>query len=317
VALNQGATAIAEAVWSARFPALGTTAIVAVADRTQLAGARAVVEETVAAFDRSCSRFREDSELSVLNAADGAPVRPSELLLDAVVAALRAAELTGGAVDPTVGEALIALGYDRDIESVSARQAISVAAVPGWRTVRVDRDAATIRLAAGVRLDLGATAKALAADRAAADAYALAGCGVLVSLGGDIAMTGPPPADGWRIRVTDDHRAGVDAPGQWIALQSGGLATSSTTVRQWQAGSESAHHILDPTTGRPASGPWRTASVAAKTCLDANVASTAAIVRSGDTVAWLESQGLPSRLVSVTGRVVHVAGWPWAGDDLA
>ena len=169
-------------------------------------------------------------------------------------------------------------------------------------------------------LDLGATAKALAADHAAAAASASVEGGVLVSLGGDISIEGPPPEQGWQIRVTDDHRSEVTAPGQWIALRAGGLATSSTTVRRWKTDLDPAHpvhHLLDPATGRPAAGPWRTVSVTAASCLDANIASTAAIIRGDRSPEWLESLRLPARLVRLEGGVVHVAGWPDEGDDLA
>jgi thiamine biosynthesis lipoprotein len=300
----------------ATFPALGSTALVASAEHARIAAARDAVVHTVAAFDRACSRFREDSELYAVNAAAGAAVRVSALLLEAVAEALRGARLTDGDVDPTVGEALIALGYDREFASIDGGP-VSIASVPGWRTVRVDPDAGTVKLARGVKLDLGATAKALAADRAAYAAAASAGCGVLVSLGGDISIAGPAPRDGWRVRVTDDHRSGFDAPGQWITLRSGGLATSSTTVRRWRADGETAHHVVDPATGRPATVVWRTVSVTAASCLDANIASTAAIVRGARAAEWLEELGLPSRLVGVDGRASHVAGWPSEGDDLA
>lgn len=302
---------------SARFDAFGTVAIVAVTDPASLDAAVGAVQRTVDAFDLSCSRFRDDSELSTVNAAAGTAVRVSPLMIEAVRAALRAARLTDGDVDPTVGRALVALGYDRDFDSIRAgAPVVSFASVPGWRTVELDETAGTIRLPRGVALDLGATAKALAADRAAADARAAAGCGVLVSLGGDMAAVGDAPADGWRVRVTDDHRAEVDAPGQWISIRSGGLATSSTTVRRWETGSGSMHHLIDPASGGPVAGIWRTVSVTAGSCLDANIASTAAIVRGERAVAWLESLGLPSRLVGVDGIARHVAGWPAEGDEL-
>jgi FAD:protein FMN transferase len=309
---------------SVSFPALGSTAVVSVTEPDRLALARKTVERVIAQFDLVCSRFREDSELSGLNRAAGAAVEVSPLLLDAVDAALRAARLTDGDVDPTVGEALIALGYDRDFEALAAgppaqpgASRVAFAAVSGWRAVKLDRGAATIRVPRGVKLDLGATAKALAADRAAADVQRVAACGVLVGLGGDFAIAGVAPADGWRIRVTDDHRAGVEAPGQWITLRSGGLATSSTTTRRWDAGGRSAHHVLDPATGGPAAVVWRTASVAAYSCLDANIASTAAIVRGERAAEWLQSLALPSRLVRGDGTPVHLAGWPEERDDLA
>lgn len=302
------------------FDAFGTSAVVAVADPAGLRSARAAVDDVVGAIDRACSRFRDDSELSRLNAVGGEPVTASPLLLDAIEAALRAAQLTDGDVVPTVGGALVALGYDRDFAAVGAAgpppAPVRITPVPAWQTVRVEREAGTVRLGRGVKLDLGATAKALAVDRAAAAASEAAGCGVLVSFGGDLAVRGPAPEDGWRVRVTDDHRSGVAAPGQWITLRTGGLATSSTTVRRWQTTSGEAHHLIDPATGLSATSHWRTVSVTAASCLDANIASTASIVRGARALPWLESLGLPSRLVGVDGRVRHLAGWPAEGDDL-
>jgi thiamine biosynthesis lipoprotein len=258
----------------------------------------------------------------MLGAVDGSPIPVSDVLFDAVSAALRAARLTDGDVDPTVGEALISLGYDRDFAelvsrgSLSSQGSLPTAAIPGWRTVHVDVARSTIRLARGAKLDLGATAKALAADRAALAARRDAGCGVLVSFGGDVAIVGPPPADGWRVRVTDDHRAGVDAPGQWVSVRSGGLATSSVAARRWQTAAGVAHHLIDPLTGASVDSVWRTVSVTAASCLDANIASTAAIIRGARACHWLEELGLPSRLVGMDGAVRHVAGWPAAGDEL-
>ncbi|MGI8505463.1 MAG: FAD:protein FMN transferase [Solirubrobacteraceae bacterium] len=317
---------------SASFPALGSAAVVVASDGDRLADAVEAVKRIVDAFDLACSRFRDDSELSECNRAGGRPLRVSALLLEAVTASVRAAELTDGDVDPTLGQAMIALGYDRDFQlgldrqgagavpgasgAAPLRRALRFASIPGWRTIRLDQEASTVALGRGVSLDLGATAKALAADHAAATAAGVAGCGVLVSLGGDIATAGPAPPGGWHVRVTDDHRAGVDAPGQWITISSGGLATSSTAVRRWRLDGETVHHLLDPASGRPASG-WRTASVTAATCLDANIASTAAIVRGERAPAWLASLALPSRLVSDAGLARYVAGWPPEGDDLS
>src|SRR5436305_2809458 len=221
---------MAELETSVSFAALGSTAVVAVRDPAALDTARAAVEEVVARFDEACSRFRDDPELTALNGSAGRPEKVSPLLLEAVEASLRAARVTDGDVDPTIGEALIALGYDRDFDAIGtgagATAGVSIAAVPGWQTVQVDRAARTVTTARSVVLDLGATAKALAADHAAEAACASVKGGVLVSLGGDISMQGTPPEQGWQIRVTDDHRSEVSAPGQWIALHAGGLATS-------------------------------------------------------------------------------------------
>jgi FAD:protein FMN transferase len=304
---------------SISFPVFGGLGVVAVVDPPALSAAQAAVDRVTAQFDRACSRFREDSEISRLNAAAGGWVTVSPLLRDAIQAALRAAQLTDGDVDPTIGQALIALGYDRDFELMRSpgRPVRPVlAAVPGWRTVQFDEGSQSVRVPRGVVLDLGATAKALCADRAVAEAAQAVGCGVLVSLGGDLAVAGPPPPDGWRIRVTDDHRADVSAPGQWISISSGGLATSSTAVRRWATEDGHAHHLVDPSSGRPAGGPWRTVSVTAASCLEANVASTAAVIRGERALEWLQGLALPSRLVSVRERVWHLAGWPSEGDDL-
>ncbi len=297
--------------------------MVTTSEEGPLAVAVEAVERVVDEFDRACSRFRSDSELSGINRAAGRAVRVSPLMVEATLAGIRGAELTDGDVDPTLGSALVSLGYDRDFElGLTGRGALpssvrSFAAVPGWRTLRVDPEAGTVAVGAGVSLDLGATAKALAADHAALRALDAARCGVLVSLGGDIATAGEPPADGWQVRVTDDHRSGVDAPGQWITIRSGGLATSSTAVRRWRSvDDQPIHHLLDPATGLPAAGGWRTVSVTAGSCLDANIASTAAIVRGDRAPAWLHSLGLPSRLVGDDGLALHVAGWPPEGDDL-
>jgi thiamine biosynthesis lipoprotein len=202
-----------------------------------------------------------------------------------------------------VGGAVIAAGYDRDFGTLRAPPRPAAVRVPGWRVVELRADG-VIRIPAGVTLDLGATAKALAADRAARAAAAAAGCGVLVNLGGDLASEGPPPAGGWRVRVADDHAAG--AGGETVQLAGGGLATSSTTVRRWAGG----HHIVDPATGSPAAAPWRTVSVAAARCVDANIASTAAIVLGAAAPGWLAERGLPARLCARDGAVTRVAGWP-------
>ena len=139
--------------------------------------------------------------------------------------------------------------------------------------------------------------------------------GVLVSLGGDVAVAGRPPAGGWRIRVTDHHRAGDDAPGQTVAISAGGLATSGTTARRWRRGGQELHHIIDPATGQSATGPWRTVSVAAGTCVDANTASTAAIILGEGAPTWLEGRRLAARLVGVDGAVIYTAGWPVEQDS--
>ena len=295
---------------SASWRALGTLVQLVVTEPAARPEARRLLENDLAEVDAACSRFRADSEIRALG---GGQQRISPLLAEAIAVALRAARLTDGDVDPTVGAAMSKAGYDRDFQHIEPNGpplSLTVRKVPGWRTVRLAGQALT--LPAGVRLDLGATAKAWAADRAAARITAALGCGVLVSLGGDIAVAGPAPDGGWRIRVQDVTGAPGDPAGPYalIAIRDGGLATSSTAARRWQRGGDVLHHILDPRTGLPAEPVWRTVSVAAGSCADANAASTAAVIRGRRALGWLARLGLPARLVDATGVVFTVAGWP-------
>jgi FAD:protein FMN transferase len=297
---------------SASWPALGTRASLLVDQEAVLAEARSIVEDHLDQIDRACSRFRPDSELSEIARRSAGWVSVSPLCLTAVEAGLRAARLTDGAVDPTLGRSLQLVGYDRDLTDVldRPRHRVRFMAAPGWQVVDINRHRPAVRVPRGVELDLGATAKALAADRAAREVSDRLRCGVVVNLGGDIAVAGPPPAGGWAVRVTEDHAAGFSAPGQTIAVSGGGLATSSTTVRRWTGPGGDLHHVLDPATGRPAAEVWRSVSVAAGSCLDANTATTAAIVYGERAPKWLEERGLPARLTAADGSVVRLGGWP-------
>ncbi|NNN35518.1 FAD:protein FMN transferase [Streptomyces sp. S3(2020)] len=297
--------------------ALGTGVRLVVTDPALLDSCNLLLARHLAEVDAACSRFRADSELAALDATEGRPVRVSPLLAEALTVALRAAEATDGAVDPTVGSAMHAIGYDRDFTLVREDDRpvrLTVRRAPGWRLIGLDRTTGTVTVPSGVRLDLGATAKAWAADRAAAMLAGTAGCGVLVSLGGDTAVAGEPPAGGWQIRVQDVTGPVNETPAQGsydsVGLHSGGLATSGTAARNWRRGDQDLHHIIDPRTGLPVRTPWRTVSVAARTCADANAASTAALVKGEGAERWLTSRGLPARLVTQEGLVVTTPGWP-------
>jgi FAD:protein FMN transferase len=316
--IAQHAAPLAQASWRA----LGTSVVLRSTDPHALAKAREAVDCGVEAIDLPRSRFRPDSELVRCNGRAGRPVAVGALLFEALELALDAACLTDGDVDPTVGRALELAGYDRDWSLLAPARGepapdaarptatLRLRARSGWRTIELDATTRTVRVPSGISLDLGATAKAWAADRAAAAAHAASGCGVLVSLGGDIATAGAAPADGWRVRVTDDHRSDPSAPGQTIAIRCGGLATSSTVVRRWSHAGHTMHHIIDPATGAPARSCWRTVSVAAADCAQANIATTAALVRSRDALEWLDGLGLPARLQDHDGRIEHSGDWP-------
>jgi thiamine biosynthesis lipoprotein len=312
--------------------ALGTDARVAVWPPDRLTVALYAVDRELSRLDQQASRFRGDSEISRIHASPRRVHTVSRGLAEAIGVALAAARWTGGRTDPTVGAALAALGYDRDFASVGTVPAGTVSAgtvsagtvsigtgpsarlpasgpVPGWPQVRLR--GRLLRLPAGIRLDLGATGKGLGADRAAAAAWRASGRGgVLVGLGGDIAVAGQPPPGGWPVAVADSSLPGEAPAGQVIRLAAWAVATSSVTCRQWRRGGQRLHHIVDPRTGYPAAGPWRTVSVAAPRCAAANAAATAAIVAGPDAPAWLAGTGLPARLVGHDDGVLLLGGWP-------
>ncbi len=292
-----------------RFEALGTTAHLVVTSGSCLPGAERLLRATLADLDRTCSRFRSDSDLSRLNVARTAVV--DRMLVNALSVALRAARATDGLVDPALGRSISVIGYDRTFTDVPPEGNQPAAALPSrrsWQDIRIDHDTREVELPPGVDIDLGATAKAWGADLAAqriADAYR---CGVLVNLGGDVAVAGAVPDGGWRIRVAHDHSS--RSGGQVVSIRTGGVATSSTTVRRWHRAGEVLHHILDPASGTSARRVWSHVSVAAAACVDANIGATAAVVLGDLAPNWLAARDLPARLVAVGGDVVSVAGWP-------
>ena len=293
--------------------ALGTTAVLAVTDPEVLPTAELIMRSELAAIDAACSRFRADSEISLLHQQPGSAVAIGSLLAEALGVAFEAAERTGGLVDPTVGAAVRGLGYDRDFAELILDEPAPpapVVPVPGWWRVRLDTENRTVVLPRGVHLDLGATAKALAADRIAGSAAFATGAGVLVSLGGDAAVAGPAPEGGWPIAVGDDHERALSTPDAVVTISGGGLASSGTTRRTWRRAGRTLHHIVDPRTGDAAHPYWRTVTVAAATCVDANTASTAAIVLGPEAPGWLADRDLPARLVAADGAVTTVAGFP-------
>jgi thiamine biosynthesis lipoprotein len=304
------------------FTAFATFGNLLVTRRSAVHCAREILAAELRAIDAACSRFRPDSELMLLNQAGGRRTPVSPLFAQAIAVALRAAAASDGDVDPTCGQSLVRLGYDRDFAELARQPDLSqiradavVRPMPagGWQRVDLDESGLTVQLPAGVHLDLGATAKALAADRAASAIASATSAGVLVNLGGDIAVAGPPPATGWRVEIAREVDADDDGRPQRpvvIALWDGGLATSGTCSRTWRRGGQLLHHIVDPRTGLSAESCWATVSVAAATCVDANTASTAAIIRSAAAVDWLGTLGLPARLVGADGAVTTTGEWP-------
>ena len=289
-------------------------------DPRVLTGAVTLVRSRMRQVEAAASRFVVDSDLNWANANSGRPIAVPGLLIELVEAALNGARRSGGALDPTVGRHLAAIGYDRDILLVgndaaddgAPTDAAGLAAVPPgpsgrtWRDVVIDREVGLLTVPRGTALDLGATAKAQTADWAARAVHQRYGVAVMVEIGGDLAVAGRPADGDWQVHVAE--RAG--SLGQRIAVRRGGLATSTTTIRAWRRGGQQMHHIVDPRTSRPTDGPWRTVTVAAESAVEANVCSTAAIVLGDRAATWLEAQGVAARLVDQAGRVTVLGGWP-------
>jgi FAD:protein FMN transferase len=298
-----------------RWSALGTYVQLVVAGPGALGDARREADVLLDEVDRACSRFRPDSDLVRANAAAGSWVRVSPLLVSALQAALDAARESDGLVDPTIGRSLEALGYDRDYAELQEGDGPAAVPVPArlraWQEVAVDPDGAVL-VPQDVVVDLGAVGKAYAADLLAARLVSRVGVDCVVSLGGDVAVGARGDGGGhpWQVAVAE---GAAQAPAQVVTIDRGGLATSTTTQRRWLRGGRTVHHLLDPRTGRPIEGTWRTASVVAADCLRANTASTASLVRGEQAVAWLEARGLPARLVAQDGAVRTVCGWPGDG----
>jgi FAD:protein FMN transferase len=253
---------------------MGVDVVVAGAD----AASFAALERHLLHLEAVFSRFRPGSELNAVNAAASWLVPVSPLFAHAMETAIAAASATDGLVDPTLGAALEAAGYDRDFASLDPNGPLE-SAVPGsWRTVRVA--GGLVFRPPGTRLDLNGVVKSLAVDEALA---LLPGEG-FVAAGGDIAARGS---------------VAVGLPGgDGLQLLAGGLATSGRTTRRWSRGGRPQHHLIDPRSGRPSTSRWLEVTVAADSCLAADVAAKAAFLLSSDGPAWLDERGLAGRFLA-------------------
>lgn len=296
------------------WPVWGTSLTLGVTNAAHLHPARLLLEEWLGAVDAAANRFDPDSDVSRVNGCAGTWVTVGPVFLAALGVAVDAAARSAGAVDPTVGSALLALGYDRDFDEIAADRwpgegQAPTGPVAGWERVEIDAGRSRVRIPADAALDLGATAKAWCVDRAV-EAVARLGVGVLVDIGGDLAVAGPVPDGGWRVAVQESSRVPLESTAPVVAVSEGAVASSGTTVRCWRAAGRRVHHIIDPRTGRPAPTTWQMVTVAAPTCVEANVAATTAIVRGTGAPSALDAEGRPARLVGADGRVVLLGGWP-------
>ena len=295
------------------FEIWGLSGTLATERSSQMSDAEERLWHWVGMFDDACNRFKPNSEISRLNAAAGQATRASATLELALDAALRAFDATGGLCDPTILPALLALGYDRDYDELARDGATDPrppVPSPGVTAIEFDRKRHTVTLAPGCALDLGAIAKALVCDLVANDVAASGG--VIVEIGGDVAVRGAGPDGPWAIAVSDSLLLSGDEPR--ITLHTGGVATSSRTTRTWTLGNDVANHIIDPRTGSFAHGEYATASVTASDCVIANAFATAALLWDNDAAHYVAQAGWSARLVRSDGTVEFVGGWPDEGE---
>ncbi len=294
--------------------AIGTTVAVAVTSPDLADQALALITEDIQELDEACSRFRHDSELRRLERdGGGRPVVVGPLLYELLEVSRSVAVLTAGVVDPTVGSALVELGYDRDFDELGALEsdrAPRLEPAPGWWRIRLDPERRSVSIPPGIRVDLGSTAKSFAADRGARRLSEALGCGILVNLGGDIAVSGPTPPGGWAVGIAPVCTASLETVDEVVAISTGGLASSGTTARAWVRNGRTVHHVIDPLTGDSARPVWSLVSATAQSCVEANAWTTAAVVWGDDAVGNLSALGVSARLVGSDGSVVRVGGWP-------
>ena len=243
------------------------------------------------------SRFRPDSELSALNRS-GRLRRPSPDLLRLTELALAARERTGGRFDPTVHDALVAAGYDRSFDEIGSGGTV-VATEPQVAcggAVSVT-EAGGIQLYAGVRLDFGGIGKGYAVDRVSDVLSAYGPC--LASAGGDLAVRGGV----WPIGVeTGDGQLTLE-------LANGAIATSGSDRRRWTTTEGVAHHLIDPSTGRPAKTDLLRVTVVGRTAVEAEVLATALYLAGAESATReAEELGVPAVLVLCDGSHVLVGG---------
>lgn len=298
------ATALAAAM--TEFRSMGTTVSViapAAALPRVVAGTRAVFDE----WDTRFSRFRPDSELSLLNARAGSEVAVSGAMLEVVRAAVDAARTTGGLFDPLLHGRMVALGYDRtfaDLPDDRAALASSPYRGGAWRAIVMDQQRSTIKLPGGVALDLGGIAKGMAVDAALARARETDLPFAAIDAGGDLAVHGLPPGQvSWAVAI--------DGQGERVVtISHGALATTSELRRRWRVAGQERHHLIDPRTGEPAATDVVQATVTGPTCRQAEVAAKA-IMLLGTTGAahFIDRNDLAALLLTRSGAELRMGRW--------
>ncbi|MFZ5857350.1 MAG: FAD:protein FMN transferase [Chloroflexota bacterium] len=295
------------------FRAMGTEILACVdVDSDQPPALLSEVPQWFENWEQTLSRFRTDSELSRLNRTVDQPVRVSDALWDVFQSARAAAHFTDGLVTPTVLDAMLKVGYDRDFSSLPRQQSASLALrgqVRPMDSVIFDESAKTIQLPEGVHLDFGGIAKGWAAQQAMSRLQEIGPA--LMNCGGDIAMSGPLLDGGpWEVGVYKpfDRESGYVA---MLYFEHGcGVASSATDRRRWMQGGRVRHHIIDPRTGESAVSDVVSATVVAPTAVEAEAAAKSILIRgSMDGLDWLEANpSLAGLLILEDGEILYNPG---------
>ncbi len=302
-------TASASDLATARFDALGTEIVVAVTDVTQLGMVLEHTHRCIDDIDRTFSRFRADSELERLQHTGPGQQSASPLFIELLETALLAARSTDGVFDPTIRDALESSGYDRSIEEIESAgpgPARGALVAGTWSQIEVDARKGVVTIPNGVRLDFGGIGKGFAVDYTLRSLLAV-DCGVMISAGGDLAVAGPPPENGWPCGISTTT---VDPLDETILLRRGAIATSGLGRRQWRRDGRWLHHLIDPLSGTPADSPWSFVTVVAATCVAADVAAKVAWIKGNLGPSWIESLGLAARFRDHEGKVTYTTHWP-------
>jgi FAD:protein FMN transferase len=246
----------ARANWMSREEAIMGTAIRVELWHEEPAKGRAAVDavmEEMHRIDRAMSPFKPESELSRINReAAMAPVPISEEMFELLARSVAFSKLSEGAFDITFASVGCMFDYHNRVKPTEEEIA---AALPGfnYRHIRLERQGRTIQFAQrGVQIDLGGIAKGYAVDNCVALLRERGVRQALVVAGGDSRVLGDRRGRPWMIGIRDPRRK--DAMVATMPLVDAAISTSGDYERYFEVNGVRHHHILDPRTGKSATG---------------------------------------------------------------
>lgn len=302
------------------------TSLSVLSDRRPMMGGDTVItlvggssEMLEAAFALGCtcerlwSRFEPASDLARLSAAAPQPESVSPLTLALIDEMVEGAHLTEGDFNPTLGGAVVRSGYESSVETGRSASWISSSALGFDDLSGITLSPTSVALPRGMTLDAGGIGKGFAADLIVAAAMQSGARGALVSMSGDVVVSGESP-DGqmWRIGVENpfDERAHVTT----IGLSEGAVVTSSQRKRRFGT----RHHLIDPQTGRSAETTVQAVTVVATSGARAEVLAKSGFLRPVEEyLAWLPTFDASGLVVDGDGTILVSPNWPGPMPTLA